>query len=160
MEGSNQAKLKICFPHHKNEARWEHLPIEFELPASLTQRLMPWISEGHKELAAEGQRLLFVHPNSGLGLTAVNMSQWFQTLLGKFNAPFKCTPRQLRHIFVDERCSNVAVQGPTNKGAARIMGNSFERWGISYDKNLHNREVQGAASAMEQWREQLLALLN
>lgn len=145
--------------HHKNESRWDYLPIEFIIPDSLTQRLLPWITMGHKILAAPNQRLLFVHPNSGLGLNAVNLSQWFQQLLAKFDAPFRFPPSQLRHIFVDERCSAEAVGGPSGSGAARIMGNSVERWAISYDRNLHTREVQAAANAMDQWRAELLALM-
>lgn len=157
--GSSNTKLRMSFPHHKCEAKWNHLPIEFEVPKSLTDRLMPWITMGHKELAAPNQRLLFVHPRSGMGLTAVNVSQWFQELLCNFRAPFRFPPSQLRHIFVDERCSAEHVAGPSGQGAARIMGNSVGRWAISYDKNLHTREVQAAVDAMEQWRSELLALI-
>jgi hypothetical protein len=39
------------------------------------------------------------------------------------------------------------------------MGNSVERWAISYDRNIHVREVQAAVQAMQQWREELLALV-
>ncbi len=145
--------------HHKNESRWDFLPIEFNMPTSLTQRLMPWVTMGHKLVAAQGQWTLFVHPKSGLRLQAMHLSNWFQQLLAAHGAPFKFPPSQLRHIFVDERCSAEAVGGPANTGAARIMGNSVERWAISYDRNLHTREVQAAADTMEQWREELLALV-
>jgi hypothetical protein len=46
--GSNKTKLVACFPHHKNESRWDHLPIQFELPPSLTHTVMPWVEAGHK----------------------------------------------------------------------------------------------------------------
>lgn len=72
--GADKKTLRACFPHHKNESKWDHLPIEFELPEDLTKQLMPYITEGHKILAPATQRLLFVHPNSGKGLTNVNMS--------------------------------------------------------------------------------------
>lgn len=78
-------------------------------------------------LAAQNERTLFVHPNSGLRLTNVNLSQWFQEMLSAYQVIGRFTPNQLRHIFVDERCSQDAVGGPKNEGAARIMGNSVER---------------------------------
>ena len=106
--------------------RWDFLPIEFLVPRFLAERLAPWINEGHKQLAAPGQRLLFVQPTSGTALTNVNVSHWWQTMLAKYEAPFRFPPSELRHIFVDERCSRDAVQsGPDNRAAARIMGN---RW--------------------------------
>jgi len=73
--GPDKTSLTMCMVHHKNEARWDHLPIEFQLPPSLQQVLMPWITLGHQQLASPNQRLLFVHPNSGLGLNNVNLSQ-------------------------------------------------------------------------------------
>ncbi len=51
-------------------------------------------------------------------------AQWFQQLLAKFDFKNKFPPSKLRHIFVDERCSTDSVAGPSNKAAARLMGNS------------------------------------
>lgn len=67
--------LKACFPHHKCESKWQHMPIEFQLPPSLTSVLMPWITAGHNLLAAPGQRLLFVHPRSGMDQSNVYLAQ-------------------------------------------------------------------------------------
>lgn len=72
---SSKSKLKACFPHHKNEGKWDHMPIEFVLPPSLTKQLMPWITKGHSILAAPGQRLLFIHPPTGMQLSNVNLAQ-------------------------------------------------------------------------------------
>jgi hypothetical protein len=156
---SNKTRLMVCFPHHKNEARWDNLPIgPFELPPALTQTLMPWVQEGHSMLVPRS-RHLFVHFPSGLPLSNVNFSHWWQSMLNRFEAPFRFPPSQLRHIFVDERCSTDHCNGPENRGAARVMGNSVERWAISYDSNIHVREVQAAVQAMQQWREELLALV-
>lgn len=157
---SNKSKLRVCVVHHKNENRWDYLPITFVAPSSLTHMLMPWIKTGHSMVAGRGQRVLFPHAASGDAQTNVNLSQWFQQILCEFQFSPKFPPSQLRHIFVDERCSAEAVGGPSNTGAARIMGNSVERWAISYDRNLHKREVQAAADAMEGWREELLALVD
>jgi len=103
--------------------RWDFLPIEFQVPELLTQRLMPWITMGHQKLAAPGQRLLFVLPRKGTGLSNVNLSQWFQKMLSTYKAPFRIAPMELRHIFVDERCGSDASDGPNNRAAARVMGN-------------------------------------
>lgn len=110
--------------------------------------------------------------------------QWWQQLLAKFRFRNKFSPAKLRHIFVDERCSAAGAPGPSHKAAARIMGNSVgestgshtvtlhfskhnkaaiaacaaERWAISYDKNLHQRDVEAGVRAMEEWRQALIAL--
>lgn len=85
---------------------------------------MPWITEGHPVLAAPGQRLLFVQENAGTGFTNVHLSYWWQRLLAKYDAPFKLSAMQLRHVFVDERCgADASTSGPGNLGAARVMGN-------------------------------------
>lgn len=88
------------------------------------------------------------------------MMQWFQKLLSTFEMKKKFPPSQLRHIFVDERCSSDSSAGPSNKAAARIMGNSVERWEISYDKNVHQRSVEEGVKAMQQWREALKTLVD
>lgn len=185
----------LCFPHHKNESRWDFLPIEFEVPDLLAQRLMPWITMGHKEHAAPGQRLLFYRFHQKTGMQAMHLSGWFTDMLSTYKAPFRFAPRELRHIFVDERCGSQSVAGPLNKGAARVMGNryvssqgqrpfcarvlpvlgtacrrpacpvckcpcSVERWEISYDRNLHTREVNAAVQAMNAWRTELLELVD
>jgi hypothetical protein len=155
--GSSKQKLLASFPHHKNEARWDHLPIEFELPPSLTHTIMPWVVEGHA-IVAPNSRVLFVQPSTGGAMSNVNLSQWFQKMLGRFEAPFRFAPSNLRHIFVDDMCSGKHVAGPDHNGAARIMGNSVERWAISYDRNMHSRQVQAAVQAMEGWRQELLSL--
>ena len=59
-------------------------------------------------------------------------------------------------MFVDERRSINHVQGPSNKGAAMVMGNCEEQWDKTYDLQFHAREAQDAVDAMATWREQLL----
>ena len=160
LPGSNREKLRLCFVHHKNESRWDFMPIKFELPPSLTRVLLPWLKQGHGIVTSrrQGQRLLLVKPGKAAGLSASDLSIWFNELQSLSEAPFRFPPNQLRHIFVDERCSEEAAAGPRNRGAARIMGNSEERWSLSYDRNLHQREVGAAVRAMEQWRSELLSL--
>jgi hypothetical protein len=74
--------------------------------------------------------------------------QWFQQLLAKFTFKNKFPPSKLRHIFVDERCSADYVEGPSNKAAARLMGNSVGGLLLSSGWHLHkaNRVPLGSAS--------------
>jgi hypothetical protein len=154
--GSSRRKLAACFPHHKNEARWDRMPISFELPQSLNDTVLPWVEQGHA-LLAPGMPMLFVN-NSGGQQDSGYLSQWFAALQLRHSAGWRVCARNLRHVFVDERMREERVAGPSNRGAARIMGNCEERWAISYAVNLPSREVQAAAEAMEQWRQELLAL--
>lgn len=79
--------------------------------------------------------------------------QWFQQLLGNFGFKNKFPPMQLRHIFVDERCSADCIKGPSNKAAARIMGNStggsmlhllttIKKHGIVWSQHINNNCLQ------------------
>lgn len=141
--------------------RWGDLPIEFEVPPSLAARLMVWIMVGHG-MMAQTQPMLFMHSGARReALSNVQLSQWFSTLLARYSFRPIFTPNELRHVFVDSICSSEdGVQRQELRGFARIMGNSVERWGISYDRNLSKRTVEEAASEMEEWRHQLLALLD
>lgn len=157
--GSNHAKLKANFVHQKIEESWQHMPVGFLLPPSLTDQLIPWVTEGHQMLAPHS-RHLFVHPGSGMPWSNSEFWQWWQRLLSVFGAPFRFPPSKLRHIFVSERRSEHRVRGPNDAQAARIMMNSVERWEISYNLNrFSDYEIQAAADAMETWREELLALV-
>ena len=37
-------------------------------------------------------------------------------------------PSMCRQVFVDERASNSAAAGPSNQGAAMVMGHSEQQW--------------------------------
>lgn len=56
-------------------------------------------------------------------------------------------------IFVAERRSSTAVEGPSEVGAAMAMGNSPGMWDRVYDRSFRRREMQAAVDAMAVWRQ-------
>ena len=68
--------------------------------------------------------------------------------------------QKLRTIFVAERRSASAVQGPSDVGAAMAMGNSPGMWDRVYDRSFRRREMQSAVDAMELWRQGALGSVN
>jgi hypothetical protein len=63
----------------------------------------------------------------------------------------------MRHVFVGERRSNTRVEGgPTDKGAAILMGHNVLMWDRIYDRAFKGRETQNAVNAMASWRSELL----
>ena len=67
------------------------------------------------------------------------------------------SPGQCRQVFVAERRSPERVQGPTDRGAAMVMGHSVKQWDQWYDLDFHARHAQQAVDAMSTWRQALLA---
>ena len=66
------------------------------------------------------------------------------------------TAQKLRVIFVAERRSSTAVQGPSEVGASMAMGNSPAMWDRVYDRSFRRREMQAAVDAMSVWRQAAL----
>ena len=152
-----QPTLKAVFPHHKNARRWDGFVISFQLPPALCCTLHPHILHGHATLTpatAPAATLLFTN-QQGRELSEANLCQWFNKLLEEGGgAPFPTfPPSKLRHIFVEERQSDQAAPGPSNRAAARIMGNSERVWDTHYDRHFSQREVDAAVGAMAQWRD-------
>lgn len=56
--------------------------------------------------------------------------------------------------------SNIEVELICCVPCVSVVACSVERWAISYDRNLHTREVQAAVSAMNEWRNELLSLVD
>jgi hypothetical protein len=65
-------------------------------------------------------------------------------------------PSQCRQVFVDERRSDSRVEGPSDAGAAHIMGHSVTQWDKWYDQQFYIRQGQNAVNAMDKWRQNLL----
>jgi hypothetical protein len=59
-------------------------------------------------------------------------------------------------VFVDERQSNSAAAGPSNQGAAMVMGHSVKQWDKWYDMDFHPRLAQNAVDGMQSWRAAML----
>lgn len=72
------------------------------------------------------------------------------------HAGCRMPPSQCRQVFVDERRGNKAVAGPSDAGAAHIMGHSVAQWDAWYDKQFYARQGQNAVNAMDTWRQNLL----
>lgn len=53
---------------------------------------------------------------------------------------------------------NMVATSSHNPCACLVGACSVERWQLSYDRNLHEREVQSAVEAMDAWRTELLML--
>ena len=66
------------------------------------------------------------------------------------------SPSLCRQVFVSERRSAERVGGPSDRGAAMLMGHSLAQWTKWYDLDFHARETQQAVDAMSTWRHNLL----
>ena len=62
-------------------------------------------------------------------------------------------PSMCRQVFVDERVSNSAAAGPSNQGAAMVMGHSEQQWRNWYDMQFHPRLAQNAVNSMQRTSE-------
>ena len=65
-------------------------------------------------------------------------------------------PSMCRQVFVDERQSHTAAAGPSNQGAAMVMGHSIKQWDKWYHMQYHPRMAQNAVDGMQSWRAAML----
>jgi hypothetical protein len=69
-------------------------------------------------------------------------------------APFQPVPlNKYRSIFVTDRLQNPDTPGPSNEGAAIIMGNSVPTWEASYHNNRRAWLADKAAADAEKYRQ-------
>ena len=130
--------------------------ISFNLPTSLSQLMAPFFTKGYHGLLTD-KPTVFVDMG-GSPLTKSNFSVYFMKMTRAIDPSFpKLAPSMLRHVFVDERRSKQRVEGPEDKGAAHVMGNSERQWELSYDLQFDTREAQAAVDAMDTWRCGVLA---
>jgi len=150
-----QAALWISLPHHKNQDKWDNAIIEVALPHQLDELLHEYLVRGHS-MVAPGQPYVFAN-RKGLPFgDASSLTAYWHDLMKRLGCPAKFPPNRLRHIFVDERGGKDRAEGPTDKGAAQLMGNSVKQWSQSYDLKFHRREAAEAMEAMAPWREAML----
>ena len=152
-------QLDIDLQHHKNVGSHGYKPIHITVPAGLAELLYLFVGMPRKVLTQhlpEQCPFLFVN-KAGSGFDDSQLSPYWSAWLtaqgGSHMAPSK-----LRQVFVGERRSNDKVLGPSDAGAARVMGHSPEQWTKWYDVHFHDRETQNAVDAMATWRQQLLQL--
>lgn len=148
--------LHLHVPHHKNEVHWSRAAISFTLPPELAQLLNLYINQGWQWLAgAEDACHVFVD-HKGNAFTSSNLAIYWGHMMKRLHIP-PLSPSQCRQVFVAERRSPERVQGPTDRGAAMVMGHSVKQWDQWYDLDFHARHAQQAVDAMSTWRQALLA---
>ncbi len=99
---------------------------------------------------------MFVDSKGRAMVQPSTLSNYWLGLLKRLGSQATFPPNRLRHIFVDERRSEECVPGPSNLGAAQVMGNSVPQWDKAYDLNLNWRGSQAAVDAMPMWRKAML----
>jgi hypothetical protein len=63
---------------------------------------------------------------------------------------------RLRHIWVDERLSLDRAEGPEDKHACMVMGNSIMAWQKHYDLSYNIRNSQQGVDRTAVWRRAML----
>ena len=154
-------KMRIKFPHHKNERKWKKAVIEFDVPSELAEMLLLYL-EGPRQVllqaelnADEACDTVFMDKRCRPFTSSTLCLHW-QSFMRSQGGP-AVAPSQCRKIFVTERRSDDAVPGPSDRGAAMVMGHSDRQWTNWYDVKFHAKLAQHAVDAMKLWR---LALMH
>ena len=148
--------MRIKLPHHKNACKWGQAVIEFDVPSDLAALLYTYLGAPRRALLEFhlliGQTCPYVFMDmQGRGFaSAVFTLYWQNWLVSQGGVPMN--PSTCRQVFVDERASNNAVAGPSNQGAAMVMGHSEQQWRRWYDMQFHPRLAQNAVDDMQSWR--------
>lgn len=83
-----------------------------------------------------------------------DLSKWYKSVHVGYMAPYPViTLRQYRDVFVSDRMDNPDIPGPSNEGAAIIMGNSVPTWEASYWKNKRVKQATKAGQDMGKYRD-------
>lgn len=151
-----EGMLWASLPHHKNQKRLESLILEVQLPQELAELAIVYMNKAHPILFPGGMPFMFPDRHGKQMGQASTLTNWWHKLLKRLGCRADFPPHMLRHIFVDERMSHASVAGPSNIGAAQVMGNSVQQWERAYDLKLSRRETQAAVSAMGEWRKAML----
>ena len=155
LRGCIGGPLSLYLPHHKNEASWGRAPIRFQLPQELTELMSLHLSQGHalvtEYLGNEEQPHVFVDYQAR-PLTDSNFTIYWGRIMRAYGLQDTISPSQCRQVFVHERRSAERVEGPSDKGAAMVMGHSVKQWDKWYDLDFHARHAQQAVDAMATWR--------
>ena len=153
--------MRIKLPHHKNARKWGKAVIVFDLPSDLAQLMHTYLGAARKALLDYhlliGDTCPYVFMDMhGRGFldAAVLTLYWQKWLVSRGGVPMN--PSMCRQVFVDERQSHSAAAGPSNQGAAMVMGHSIEQWDKWYDMQYHPRMAQNAVDGMQSWRAAML----
>ncbi|DBA67799.1 TPA: hypothetical protein ACH3X2_001201 [Trebouxia sp. C0005] len=145
--------IRIQLPHHKNACKWIQASIAFDLPAELAELLHTYLGEPHTALLDYhlliGQSCPYVFMDMhGRGFTGAALTLYCQKWL-VLQGGVSMNPSMCRQVFIDERASNSAAAGPSNQGAAMVMGHSEQQWRKWYDMQFHSRLAQNAVNSMQ-----------
>lgn len=158
VESTSPLRLRMKFPHHKNDNKWKRAVIEFIVPEDLAELLHMYLSGPRKQLmrstGSTTDRVFMDLQGRPFHIGSSFCCYW-QRFMVNHGAP-ALNPSICRQIFVAERMSDGAAAGPSDRGAAMIMGHSVKQWHDWYDLKFHSRLAQNAVNAMQEWRHSLL----
>ena len=161
VDSTSPLRLRMKFPHHKNESKWKRAVIEFVVPAELAELLHVYLEGPRRALM---DRLLglgnscdcvFMNSRGQPFSSSSNFTTYWQQYMVSRGGP-ALNPSNCRQIFVVERMSDGAAAGPSDRGAAMIMGHSTKQWLDKYDVMFHPRLAQKAVDAMPVWTADML----
>ena len=160
MLSTSPLKMRIKFPHHKNEHRWNRAVIEFDVPSELAEMLLLYLEGPRKallqaELDAEEVCDTVFMDKRCRPFDASTLCLHWQNFMRSQGGP-AMGPSRCRKIFVTERRSDDAAPGPSDRGAAMVMGHSDRQWTNWYDVRFHAKLAQHAVDAMKLWRSAML----
>lgn len=161
-ERTGQHSIKLVFPHHKNTRTWGNAIVLESLPSELTQLFVLYLDEAlprlHQQFPSARQHDRVFFTRSG-AVHKVSLSTYFNSVLHRLGIPahVHIAPQHLRHIFIDERRGVQPAAGPSDGGAALVMGNSPATWSAWYDlAKWDGRSAQRAVDDMSPWRAAML----
>ncbi len=154
--------MRIQLPHHKNACRWGQGSMMFDLPAELTELLYTYLGEPRRALLDHhfliGQSCPYVFMvMHGRGFAGAVLTLYWQKWL-VLQGGVSMNPSMCRQVFVDDRASNTAAGGPSNQGAAMVMGHSKQQWRKWCDMQFHPRLAQNAVNSMKLLRTAMLQI--
>lgn len=155
VESTSPLRLRMKFPHHKNENKWKHAVIDFIVPEELAELLHMYLEGPRRQLMCSTCSTVFMDLQGRPFDISSSFCSYWQRFLVSHGAP-ALNPSICRQIFVVERMSEGAAVGPSNRGAAMVMGHSVKQWHDWYDLKFHSRLAQDAVNSMQDWRQSLL----
>jgi len=152
--------MRIKLPHHKNARKWGQTCIEIAVPSDLAELLHAYLGAPRTALLAhhrvDDSSCPYVFMDMrGRGFGDAVFTLYWQNWLVKHGA-VPMNPSTCRQVFVHERQSSNAAPGPSNQGAAWVMGHSVQQWHKWTDMHYHPGLAQSAVDAMQSWRAAML----
>lgn len=147
----------VVIPHHKT---WKSrgticivLPDDVNPVVSLyLNKALPVLQSSARD---EGMSHPFMFMNMhGEPFTDSCLYSYWRRLISRWGGPEE-GPHFVRHLFISERLSDNKVAGPSDAGAASVMGNSPKTWKAYYHRKQANRQAQESVNDMAAWRRNL-----